>query len=94
MTQAVPALQSLLPNPDCVMKEPGCVCFLRPNNIQNTTKNPVTERKRVAWVNLGTDLGDRNSGAAFGVVSVRSTAKIEVSFPDLQVRKMEAMYIR
>jgi len=51
------------------MKEAGCVCFLRPNNIQKTTRNPDTERKSVAWVILGTDFGARNKGEAIFTVS-------------------------
>lgn len=61
---AVPGLQPLVPSPDCVMNEAGCVCFLSPNSIQKTTKNPETERKSVAWVILGTALGAMNNGPA------------------------------
>ena len=51
------------------MNEPGCVCFLSPNSIQKTTRNPETERKSVACVILGTNLGDRNSGQAIVTIS-------------------------
>lgn len=79
MTHAVPVLQPLDPSPDCVKKEPGCVCFFSPNSIQKTTMKPDTERKRVACVNLGTDLGEINSGAATNSVNFSSTASDELA---------------
>lgn len=66
---AVPSFQPLVPRPDLVMNEPGCVCFLSPNSIQKTTRNPETERKSVACVILGTNLGHRNSGQAIFTIS-------------------------
>lgn len=51
------------------MNEPGCVCFLSPNSIQKITTNPETERKSVACVILGIDLGHRNSVQASFTIS-------------------------
>ena len=66
---AVPGLQPLVPSLGSVIKEPGCVCFLSPSKRQKTTRNPETERKSVACVNLGTDFGARKRGPAIFIIS-------------------------
>ena len=40
-----------------------------------TTTNPETERNKVAWVILGTDLGDRNKGPAVFAITRLSLAE-------------------
>ena len=73
---AVPSFQPLVPRPDAVMNEPGCVCFLSPTSIQKITTNPETERKSVACVILGTALGHRKSGpAVFTISQLLSTGR-------------------
>ncbi|KAL9008358.1 MAG: hypothetical protein Q9173_006507 [Seirophora scorigena] len=66
-THAVPAFQPLVPRPDRVMNDAGCVCLLRPSTRPNTTKKPVTARNRAARVILGTILGHKNKGEAVAV---------------------------
>ena len=73
-THAVPDPQPLVPNPGWVMKELGCVCFLRPMTKAKLTRKPSTVRNNVACVILGTNLGHKNNGAAALTVSKNSVA--------------------
>lgn len=65
----MPGFQPLVPWPERVINEPGCVLFLRPSTIQKMTKKPVTDRYRAARTKRGTILGDRNKGAATATVN-------------------------
>ena len=54
------------------------MCFFRPKIIPKTTRKPVIDKNRVAWVILGTDRGNRNRGPATIKVSYDSTIALDV----------------
>lgn len=62
IVQATPIPQPLVPTRGVVMEESGCVCWLSATTIPNTTKNPIKDRVKLAWITLGTRRGPRKRG--------------------------------
>ena len=62
MVQATPIPQPLVPMRGVVMEESGCVCRFCVVTRPKTTKKPIKDKKKLAWITLGTRRGPRKRG--------------------------------
>lgn len=70
MVQATPIPQPLVPMCGVVMEESGCLCWLRATTRPKTTKKPIKDKAKLAWITLGTCRGPRKSGRTVAVLII------------------------